>query len=89
MNAGQPLSRSILMDVVPKNKRGKWNSLETFAWGFFWNFSALIGGYIVGDIDPRFRLVFLVTACVYLVGIIPLLFLIPLVSKEKYTEKST
>jgi len=89
MNAGQPLSRLILMDVVPKNKRGKWNSLETFAWGFFWNFSALIGGYIVGDIDPRFWLVFLVTACVYLVGIIPLLFLIPLVGKEKYAERST
>ena len=107
MNAGQPLSRSILMDVVPKNKRGKWNSLETFAWGFFWNFSALIGGYIVGDVAPRFFwnfsvlisgdplagivprfwLVFTVTACVYLVGIIPLLFLIPLVGKEKYAKK--
>ena len=88
MNAGQPLSRSILMDVVPKNKRGRWNSLETFAWGFFWNFSALIGGYIVGDINPRFWLVFIVTACVYLVGIIPLLFLIPLVGKEKFSKKA-
>jgi MFS family permease len=111
MNAGQPLSRSILMDVVPKKKRGKWNSLETFAWGFFWNFSALIGGYLVGDVAalvfwklstvpqkflisgdplagivPKFWLVFIVTACVYLVGIIPLLFLIPLVGKERVAE---
>ena len=109
MNAGQPLSRSILMDVVPKKNRGKWNSMEAFAWGFFWNFSALIGGYLVGDtpprlawtIDilsnqliqnpsagfiPRFWLCFLVTACVYIVGIIPLLFLIPLVKEEKFDK---
>ncbi len=88
MNAGQPLSRSILMDVVPKKNRGKWNSLETFAWGFFWNFSALIGGYLVGDAEPyKFWLCFLVTACVYTVGIIPLLFLIPLVKREKITSE--
>lgn len=109
MNSGQPLSRSILMDVVPKKNRGKWNSLETFAWGFFWNFSALIGGYLVGDTPsrvfwtfdvlisgdplagfmPRFWLVFLVTACVYTVGIIPLLFLIPLVKKEKLVSEES
>ena len=104
MNAGQPLSRSILMDVVPKKNRGKWNSLETLAWGFFWNFSALIGGYLVGDTPPRvfwtldvlinqnpleayvprFWLVFLVTACVYTVGILPILLLIPLVKGETF-----
>ncbi len=107
MNAGQPLSRSILMDVVPKKNRGKWNSLETLAWGFFWNFSALIGGYLVGDVSsrmfwtveiltsgdpagiiPKFWLVFLVTACVYVVGLIPLLLLIPLVKTEKMASDS-
>jgi len=111
MNAGQPLSRSILMDVVPKKNRGKWNSLETLAWGLFWNFSAVVGGYIVGDapartywtldglidvffndlpldgIIPRFWLVFLVTACVYLIGVIPLLLLIPLVRQENFDSK--
>lgn len=88
MNAAQPLSRSILMDVVPKKNRGKWNSLETLAWGFFWNFSAAIGGYLVGDESPyNFRLNFLVTASVYVVGIIPILFLIPLVRKERATKK--
>jgi MFS family permease len=107
MNAGQPLSRSILMDVVPKKNRGKWNSLETLAWGLWWNFSALIGGYIVGDAPsrfswtievlinqnplegyiPRFWLVFLVTACVYTVGLIPLLFLIPLVKQENFDRE--
>jgi MFS family permease len=89
MNAAQPLSRSILMDVVPKKNRGKWNSLETLAWGFFWNFSAAIGGYLVGDESPyNFRLNFLVTASVYVVGIIPILFLIPLVRKERTAKKT-
>ncbi|MBY9002236.1 MAG: MFS transporter [Candidatus Heimdallarchaeota archaeon] len=87
MNAAQPLSRSILMDVVPKKNRGKWNSLETLAWGFFWNFSAAIGGYLIGDEDPNFRLNFIVTASVYVIGIIPILFLIPLVSKERSAKK--
>ncbi|MCK5158248.1 MAG: MFS transporter, partial [Candidatus Heimdallarchaeota archaeon] len=48
MNAGQPLSRSILMDVIPKKRRGIWNSIEAIAWGLFWNASAVIGGFIVG-----------------------------------------
>ncbi len=88
MNAAQPLSRSILMDIVPKKHRGKWNALETVAWGFFWNFSAVIGGYLVGDIPPyNYRLNFLVTASIYLFGIIPILFLIPLVGKEKIAEQ--
>lgn len=82
MNAAQPLSRSILMDVVPKRHRGKWNSLETIAWGLFWNASAVIGGFLIGD--NNFRLCFMITAGVYFVGTIPILLLIPLVSKEKY-----
>jgi len=31
MNASGPISRSIVMDVVPSNSRAKWNSLETLA----------------------------------------------------------
>ena len=81
MNAAQPLSRSILMDVVPKRHRGKWNSLETIAWGLFWNASAVIGGFLIGD--NNFRLCFMITAGVYFVGTIPILLLIPLVHKEK------
>jgi len=82
MNAAQPLSRSILMDVVPKKHRGKWNSAETIAWGLFWNASAVIGGFIIGE--NNFQLCFFITAGVYLVGTIPILMLIPLVHKEKY-----
>ncbi|MHA1865734.1 MAG: MFS transporter [Candidatus Heimdallarchaeaceae archaeon] len=88
MNAGQPLSRSILMDVVNKKNRAKWNSLEAIAWGLFWNVSAVIGGYLVGDVEPyNFRLNFLVTGGIYILGLIPIIFLIPLVGKERIADK--
>nr|MDA3886494.1 MFS transporter [Candidatus Delongbacteria bacterium] len=80
MNSAQPLSRSILMDAVPKKHRGKWSSVSVISWGLFWNASAMIGGFLIGE--DNFQLCFLVTACVYAVGSIPLFFLIPLVNKE-------
>ncbi|MHA1973987.1 MAG: MFS transporter [Candidatus Hodarchaeales archaeon] len=82
MNASQPLSRSILMDVVPKNHRGKINSLQALAWGLFWNVSAAIGGFLIGS-DNNFRLCFLITTGVYVLGTAPILLLIPLVGREK------
>ncbi|MHA1521890.1 MAG: MFS transporter [Promethearchaeota archaeon] len=85
MNASQPLSRSILMDVVPKEKRGKWNSLEALAWGLFWNASAVIGGYLIGS-GNNFRLNFLVTTGIYVIGTLPLIALFKVVSREKHTE---
>lgn len=85
MNAAQPLSRSILMDVVPKRHRGKWNSLETIAWGLFWNASAMVGGFLIGD--NNFQLCFFITAAVYVVGTIPILMLIPLVHKETASKQ--
>jgi MFS family permease len=80
MNASQPLSRSILMDVVQKKHRGKWNSVETIAWGLFWNASAVIGGFLIGD--NNFQRCFFITAGIYIVGSIPILMLIPLVKRE-------
>ncbi len=82
MNAAQPLSRSIMMDYVPKSSRGFWNSLQTVAWGLFWNASAAIGGFLIGE--DNFALCFLITSIVYGVGIIPAVFLIPLVHREDY-----
>ena len=87
MNASQPLSRSILMDVVPKRHRGKVNSFEALAWGLFWNMSAAIGGFLIGD-GNNFRLCFLITASVYVVGTLPILLLIPLVAKENQIRKN-
>ncbi|MHA1675432.1 MAG: MFS transporter [Promethearchaeota archaeon] len=88
MNASQPLSRSILMDVVPKEKRGKWNSLEALAWGLFWNFSAVIGGYLIGS-GNNFRLNFLVTMGIYIVGTLPLIALFNVVSQENHAETNS
>ncbi|MFX1535346.1 MAG: MFS transporter [Promethearchaeota archaeon] len=87
MNASQPLSRSILMDVVPKRHRGKVNSIQTLSWGLFWNFSAALGGFLIGD-NNNFRLCFLVTAGLYTLGTFPILLLIPLVVKEKHIGRS-
>ncbi|NHJ49993.1 MAG: MFS transporter [Asgard group archaeon] len=81
MNAAQPLSRSIVMDIVPKKNRGKWNSVEAIAWGLFWNASAFIGGFLVGD--DRFALCFITTTFVYILGLVPIILLMPLVGKER------
>ncbi|NHJ39876.1 MAG: MFS transporter [Asgard group archaeon] len=85
MNASQPLSRSILMDVVPKYHRGKVNSLQALAWGLFWNVSAALGGFLIGD-NNNFRLCFLITTIIYVLGTAPILILIPLVTKEKKSD---
>jgi MFS family permease len=81
MNAAQPLSRSILMDAIPKHNRGKVNALEGIAWGLFWNVSAVVGGYLIDWFD--YQVTFLITASVYTLGTMLILFLIPLVSMEK------
>ncbi|MBB6482469.1 MFS transporter [Spirochaeta isovalerica] len=80
MNASQPLNRSIMMDFVPKSRRGFWNSLQTVAWGLFWNASAAIGGFLIGE--NNYALCFFITAIVYVIGTLPNFFLIPLVKKE-------
>ena len=86
MNASQPLSRSILMDVVPKKHRGAVNALQALAWGLFWNVSAALGGFLIGSED-NFRLCFLITGFIYVIGTLLILFLIPLVSREKKALK--
>ncbi len=80
MNASQPLSRSILMDYIPKKNRGKWNSVQAIAWGLFWNTSVVIGGYLIELYD--YSLTFRITALVYTVGTLPILLLVPLVKNE-------
>ncbi|MBK5113060.1 MAG: MFS transporter [Candidatus Heimdallarchaeota archaeon] len=82
MNAGQPLSRSILMDIIPKKRRGIWNSIEAIAWGLFWNASAVLGGFLVGA-NNNFNLCFSITTFVYIAGMIPIILMMPLVGKER------
>ena len=80
MNASQPHSRSILMDTVKKQHRGKINALEGIAWGLFWNVSAILGGYLIEAYS--YRVTFLITASVYTFGTLLILFIVPLVSNE-------
>jgi len=82
MNAGEPLSRSLIMDYVPKKYRGLFNSLQAIAWGLFWNFSAVVGGYLIGS-NNRFYLCFFTTAGIYVVGVLLLLLIIPYDIKEE------
>ncbi len=80
MNASQPLSRSILMDYIPKSSRGRWNSVQSISWGLFWNSSAIIGGYLIESFG--YSLTFVITASVYMIGTMPILLLVPLVRGE-------
>lgn len=81
MNASQPLSRSILMDIISKSNRGKVNSIEALAWGLFWNVSAALGGVLIDhySFDTTFR----ITAVIYVCATLPLSLLHPLVKSEK------
>jgi 2,4-dienoyl-CoA reductase-like NADH-dependent reductase (Old Yellow Enzyme family) len=80
MNASGPISRSIVMDVVPTSSRGKWNSLETLAWGMFWSVSASVGGVIVDSYG--FIYVFIFTATLYTFATLLLLTIRHKVPKE-------
>lgn len=86
MNAGQPLSQSILMDIIPKKNRGMWNSVQSIAWGLFWNLSAVIGGFLVGN-NNSFNLCFIITTFIYIIGMIPLIIMMPLVGKEREAKQ--
>ncbi|MFX0053206.1 MAG: MFS transporter, partial [Candidatus Hermodarchaeota archaeon] len=80
MNASGPISRSIVMDIVPPYDRAKWNSLETLAWGMFWSVSASIGGFIIDTFG--FIYVFLFTATLYTIATLILLLIRNRVPKE-------
>lgn len=80
MNASGPVSRSIVMDIVPAKSRAKWNSLETLAWGMFWSVSASIGGFIVDNFG--FLYVFFFTATLYTIATLILLSIKNRVPKE-------
>ncbi len=86
MNASGPVSRSIVMDVVPSRARARWNSMETLAWGMFWSLSASIGGYIVDNFG--FLYVFLTTATLYTIATLLLLTIKNRVPKESILTRS-
>eukprot|EP01065_Artemidia_motanka_P036486 TRINITY_DN44413_c0_g1_i1.p1 TRINITY_DN44413_c0_g1~~TRINITY_DN44413_c0_g1_i1.p1 ORF type:complete len:489 (+),score=109.75 TRINITY_DN44413_c0_g1_i1:53-1468(+) len=65
MNSTRGLSRSILMDKVPKAKRGRWAAVDSIG-VFGWSGSAAIGGVLADRWD--YRTTFLVTAGVQALG---------------------
>jgi MFS family permease len=70
MNATGALTRSVLMDHVPKSERGRWAALESLNM-FSWSGSAALGGFLVGYIGmvPLFA----ATAIVQFIGTFPLM----------------
>lgn len=84
MNASYPVQRAILMDVVSKNARGKWNSLEGLT-SFTWTGSAVLGGYLIDQHGYGFT--FFITGAIYIAATMILSLLIPLTWGEKIEEK--
>jgi MFS family permease len=80
MNSTSAITRSILMDAVPKNERAKWSSLDNLTM-FGWSGSAAIGGYLVDYEGIIFN--FSLTVCFQLVATIPFLFLFGRVQREQ------
>ena len=86
MNAAGPVSRSIVMDVVPSTSRAKWNSLETLAWGMFWSVSASIGGFIIENFGYVY--VFMFTATLYTIATLMILIIRKRVPRESILSRS-
>jgi MFS family permease len=75
-NAIYPIDRSILMDHVQSNQRGRWNAVESVS-TMTWSGSAMIGGYLMDHNDYRYA--FRITALIYAVGLltrIPMLWMV-------------
>lgn len=73
VNATSALTKSVLMDAVPREERGKWSSLESVNM-FGWSGSAVLGGFLVGSKGLLFN--FIVTASIQFLATLPILALI-------------
>ena len=81
-NSTYPLEESMLMDFVPKNQRGRWKSLESVS-QFGWAGSAMLGGILSDANDGDYTFTFLITAILQTLGVVGMIFLIPLVPKDE------
>jgi MFS family permease len=83
-NSIYPIDRSIIMDFVPSDQRGRWNAIESIS-AMTWSGSAVVGGWLMDSHDYRYT--FVITAWIYLIAClmrIPLIFLVP--KKEKFVQ---
>ena len=74
MNATTALTKSVLMDNVPRKERAKWAALESVNM-FSWSGSAFVGGMLVGFEGLIFN--FCITASIQLLATVPLMVLFP------------
>ena len=87
MNCTQGLTKSILMDSVPRKERGKWSALESFNTAS-WSGSSFIGGILVGMYGISVN--FYVTAAMQFLATLPLMLLFSKVLPEgKGSSSST
>ena len=79
MNSSGALTRSMLMDHVPSDERGKWSALESINM-FSWSGSAALGGVLVGILGlvP----IFMVTACMQFASTLIILALVGVDTQE-------
>jgi MFS family permease len=84
MNSTRPLTKSVLMDFVPKNQRGKWNALQSVN-VFSWAGSAVVGGYLIDRFD--FAGIFVTTALMQVCATIPLLLVRSRIPMEAPSDK--
>lgn len=86
MNATSALTKSIIMDEVPKNERARWAALESVNM-FSWSGSAFLGGVLVKEEGIIFN--FCVTSALQLFATIPLITLFGKVRNEGATVAQT
>ncbi|QDZ20459.1 MFS general substrate transporter [Chloropicon primus] len=80
------LAYSIIADYVPKEYRGRWNTLESIS-SFGWSGSAVLGGHLVKL--SGYSTTFLITAVIQLLGVVLFaLPITPLVALEKDIQKA-
>lgn len=79
MSSAKPLTKSIIMDIVPKNQRGRWNSIEVLDI-FVRHSSALLGGYLIDKYGILTN--FTVTAIMQGLAIVPLVLISSYVALE-------
>ena len=79
MNGSQPVKDAIVMDLVPKRQRGRFQSIQVLSQSFFWSLSAGLGGILLDYYN--YSVLYVVTALIYIFGTLPFLFIRKKVSK--------
>lgn len=74
-NSYVPTVQSMLMDLVPREHRGKWSGIASLR-RLSWSASAFLGGWLSDAHDYRYA--FFITACFHSLSGLFLVFLIPL-----------